>query len=73
VLYGGHSLLRSCAYLSRLGADEIRTAVLVDRCVSSQPVHADVCGVRLQIVPGDIIDCCVPPYEAEFRIELCRR
>ncbi|MFC0665895.1 phosphoribosyltransferase family protein [Azotobacter chroococcum] len=73
VLYGGHSLLRSCAYLSRLGAGEIRTAVLVDRCVSSQPVHADVCGVRLQIAPGDIIDCQVPPYEAEFCIELCRR
>ncbi|TBW09198.1 phosphoribosyltransferase [Azotobacter chroococcum] len=73
VLYGGHSLLRSCAYLSRLGAGEIRTAVLVDRCVSSQPVHADVCGVRLQIAPGDIIDCQVPPYEAEFCIELRRR
>lgn len=73
VRYGGHSLLRSCAYLSRLGADEIRTAVLVDRCASRQPVHADVCGVRLQIAPGDIIDCHVPPYETEFCIELRRR
>lgn len=73
VLYGGYSLLRSCAYLSQLGVDEIRTAVLVDRCVSSQPVHADVCGVRLQIAPGNIIDCRVPPYETEFCIELRRR
>ncbi|GAB3372898.1 phosphoribosyltransferase family protein [Azotobacter armeniacus] len=74
VLYGGHSLLRSCAYLNRLDADAIRTAVLVDHCVSSQPVHADICEVRLQIALGDIIDCHVPPYEAEFCIELrCRR
>jgi len=73
VLYEGHSLLRSCAYLASLGADEIRTAVLVDRCVGRQPVHADIRGLRLQIAPGDIIDCHVPPYETEFRIELCRR
>lgn len=73
VLYGGHSLLRVCAYLARLGAREICTAVLVDRCVGTQPVHADVVGVRLQIAPGDIVECNVPPYEAELRIDLLRR
>lgn len=73
VLYGGHSLLRVCAYLGGLGAREIRTAVLVDRCVASQPVHADVVGVRLQIAPGDIVECNVPPYEAELRLDLLRR
>ncbi|MDO9623803.1 MAG: phosphoribosyltransferase family protein [Pseudomonas sp.] len=72
VLYEGHSLLRTCAYLSRLGAQRVRTAVLVDRCVCTQPVHADIVGVRLQIAPGDIIECNVPPYEQAFRIEVLR-
>lgn len=73
VLYQGHSLLRTCAYLASLGAQRVRTAVLVDRCVSQQPVHADIVGVRLQIAPGDIIECHVPPYEPDFRIEVLRR
>lgn len=73
VLYHGHSLLRTCAYLSGLGAQCVRTAVLVDRCVSQQPVHADIVGVRLQIAPGDIIECNVPPYEPDFRIEVVRQ
>jgi pyrimidine operon attenuation protein/uracil phosphoribosyltransferase len=72
VLYEGHSLLRTCAYLSRLGAQRVRAAVLVDRCVCTQPVHADIVGVRLQIAPGDIIECNVPPYEQAFRIEVLR-
>ncbi|OHC31616.1 MAG: phosphoribosyltransferase [Pseudomonadales bacterium RIFCSPLOWO2_12_59_9] len=73
VLYQGHSLLRTCAYLARLGAREIRTAVLVDRCISQQPVHADIIGLRLQIAGSDVIECNVPPYEADFRIDLLRR
>nr|WP_298163794.1 phosphoribosyltransferase family protein [uncultured Pseudomonas sp.] len=73
VLYHGHSLLRTCAYLSSLGAQHVRTAVLVDRCVSQQPVHADIVGVRLQIAPDDIIECNVPPYEPDFRIEVVRQ
>lgn len=73
VLYQGHSLLRTCAYLASLGAQWMRTAVLVDRCVSQQPVHADIVGVRLQIAPGDIIECNVPPYEQDFRVEVLRR
>lgn len=73
VLYQGHSLLRTCAYLARLGAHEVRTAVLVDRCVGQQPVHADVTGVRLQIAASDVIECNVPPYEPEFRVDVWRR
>lgn len=72
VLYEGHSLLRTCAYLARLGARRIYTAVLVDRCVSTQPIHADIVGIRLQMAPDDIVECHVPPYEPDFRIEIVR-
>lgn len=72
VLYEGHSLLRACAYLAQLGARRVHTAVLVDRCVSTQPIHADIVGIRLQVAPQDIVECHVPPYEAEFRIEVVR-
>ncbi|MEL7937477.1 phosphoribosyltransferase family protein [Pseudomonas delhiensis] len=72
VLYEGHSLLRACAYLAQLGARHVLAAVLVDRCVSRQPVHADVVGVHLQVAPDDIVECNVPPYEAELRIDVLR-
>ena len=73
VLYEGHSLQRASAWLARLGAAETRTAVLVDRCVSRQPVRADIVGLRLQVAPTDIIECSVPPYEENFCIEVLRR
>jgi pyrimidine operon attenuation protein/uracil phosphoribosyltransferase len=73
VLYEGHSLLRASAWLARLGASEVRTAVLVDRCVSRQPVRADITGLHLQVAPTDIIECNVPPYEDELCIEVLRR
>jgi pyrimidine operon attenuation protein/uracil phosphoribosyltransferase len=73
VLYEGHSLLRTCAYLAQLGAQEVRTAVLVDRHVCQQPIHADIIGVRLQIAPSDIIECNVPPYEEQLKVDLVRR
>lgn len=72
VLYRGHSLLRACAYLAQLGARQIHTAVLVDRCVSTQPIHADIVGISLQVAPDDIVECHVPPYETDFRIEIVR-
>lgn len=72
VLYEGHSLLRTCAYLASLGARQIHTAVLVDRCVQKQPIRADIVGISLQVAPGDIVECHVPPYEPDFRIELVR-
>lgn len=72
VLYEGHSLLRTCAYLAQLGARRVHTAVLVDRCVSIQPIHADIVGIRLQVAPLDIVECHVPPYEPDLRIEIVR-
>lgn len=33
-------------------------------------VRSDIAGVRLDVAPSDIIECNVPPYEDEFKIEL---
>lgn len=70
VMYRGHSMLRAVEYLARKQADEIRTVVLVDRGATKLPVRSDIAGVRLDVAPTDIIECNVPPYEAEFKIEL---
>lgn len=70
VLYTGHSLLKAVEYLARKQPAEIRVVTLVDRCVTRLPVRTDVVGVRLDVAPSDIIECNVPPYEPEFRIEL---
>lgn len=72
VLYEGHSLLRTCAYLAHLGATEVRTAVLVDRHACRQPVRADIVGVHLQVAADDVVECHVPPYEDQLRIEVWR-
>jgi pyrimidine operon attenuation protein/uracil phosphoribosyltransferase len=72
VLYTGHSLLKAVDYLTAKGPAAIRVAVLVDRCIARLPLRADVVGLRLQMAPGDVVDCHVPPYEHEFRIELLR-
>ena len=45
------------------------TTALVS-ALTKVPVRADVVGVRLDIAPSDIIECNVPPYEPEFKIEL---
>jgi pyrimidine operon attenuation protein/uracil phosphoribosyltransferase len=70
VLFTGHSLLRVVEYLARRQPTEIRVVTLVDRGVTRLPVRTDVVGVRLDIAPSDIIECNVPPYEADFKIEL---
>lgn len=70
VVYHGHSLLRAIEYLATKNADEIRTVVLVDRGATRLPVRCNITGVRLDIAPGDIIECNVPPYEADFKIEV---
>ena len=70
VLFTGHSLLRVVEYLARRMPAEIRVVTLVDRGVTRLPVRTDVVGVRLDIAPPDIIECNVPPYEVEFKIEL---
>jgi pyrimidine operon attenuation protein/uracil phosphoribosyltransferase len=72
VLFEGHSLLRTCAYLAQLGARRVYTVVLVDRHVCQQPIHADIVGVHLQVAAHDIVECNVPPYEMEFCIEVLR-
>lgn len=72
VLYEGHSLARVLAYLSRRGASVVRVAVLADRCVARLPIRANIVGVKLQIAAGDVVECHVPPYEENFRIELLR-
>lgn len=72
VLYRGHSLLRAVEYLAGKNPAEIRTVILVDRGVTLLPIRADITGMRLDVAPQDIIECNVPPYEAEFRIDLLR-
>lgn len=72
VLYHGHSLLRAVQYLSSKNAAEIRTAVLVHRGACRMPVYADIAGLQLDIAPSDVIECNVPPYEAEFKVELLK-
>lgn len=72
VMYQGHSMLRAIEYLARKQASEIRTAVLVDRGVNKLPVRVDISGVRLDVAPPDIIECNVPPYETEFKIDLLK-
>ena len=70
VLYTGHSLLKVVEHLARQQPAEIRVAVLADRVAATLPIAADVVGARLQIAPAGIIECQVPPYEDDFRIEL---
>ena len=72
VLYQGHSLVRVLAYLAQRGARAIHAAVLVDRCVAQVPVRAAIVGLRLQVAPGDVVECSVPPYEDDWRIDLLR-
>ncbi len=72
VIYRGHSMLRAMEYLARKQAAEIRTVVLVDRGANKLPVRIDIAGVRLDVAPPDIIECNVPPYEAEFKIDLLK-
>ena len=73
VLYRGHSLARSVEHLAQRRAHVVRTAVLADRCVARLPVHADIVGIRLQAAPDDVVECNVPPYEDDLRIELLRQ
>ena len=72
VMYQGHSMLRAVEWLARKSPAEIRTVVLVDRDVARLPIRTDIVGARLDVAPGDIIECNVPPYEPTFRIDLCQ-
>jgi pyrimidine operon attenuation protein/uracil phosphoribosyltransferase len=70
VMYRGHSMLRAVEYLAGKQPAEIRTVVLVDRGAAKLPVRTDIVGMRLDVAPSDIIECHVPPYESDFRIDL---
>ena len=70
VMYQGHSMLRAVEYLARKKAAEVRTVVLVDRCANKLPIRTDIVEVRLDVAPSNIIECNVPPYEQEFKIDL---
>jgi len=72
VLYRGHSLMRAVQWVAQRRPAQIRVAVLVDRCVTQLPMHADVVGARLAVAPDDVIDCHVPPYEPDLAIQLVR-
>ena len=72
VLYTGSSLLRVIEWLNTKSPRSIYTAVLADRHVAQLPIKADVVGVHLQVAPGDVVECHVPPYEPLFQIELLR-
>ncbi|MDH5536581.1 MAG: phosphoribosyltransferase family protein [Betaproteobacteria bacterium] len=73
VVFRGHSMLRAVQYLAQKNAEEIRTLALVDRGAAKLPVHVDVSGVRLDVAPSDVIECCVPPYEPEWSIHVVRK
>jgi pyrimidine operon attenuation protein/uracil phosphoribosyltransferase len=70
VLYMGHSLNKAVQYLLAKGAERIVTAVLVDRICARLPIHADVVGLKLQVAPGQIVECHVPPFEPTLQIVL---
>jgi pyrimidine operon attenuation protein/uracil phosphoribosyltransferase len=70
VLYKGFSLNKAVQYLLTKGGKTILAVVLVDRVCATLPVHADVVGLKLQVAPGHIVECHVPPFEPTFQIVL---
>jgi pyrimidine operon attenuation protein/uracil phosphoribosyltransferase len=72
VLYQGHSLYRVFDWLRAQRAAFVHGIVLVDRRCTVLPVHADVAGLVLQVAPHDVIECNVPPYEADFAVDIWR-
>ena len=72
VLYTCHAILKVLPYLLQKNPAAIRVVCLADRCTARLPVHADVVGIQLAIAPTDILECHVPPYEPDFKIELLK-
>lgn len=72
VLYTGRSLLRVVEHLTHKEPAAIHVAVLADRGCTRVPLHADVTGLRLDVAPGDIVECHVPPYEPQWGLELVK-
>ena len=69
---GGFSsaVVDALGYLVAKQVKTIHTVVLVDRVCATLPIHADVSGMKLQVEPGRIVECHVPPYEPTFQIVL---
>ena len=72
VLYQGYSLFRVFEWLAGQQPAHVHAAVLVDRQRHCLPVHADIVGLTLKIAPADVIECSVPPYEADFAVDVWR-
>ncbi|MGA8513453.1 MAG: phosphoribosyltransferase family protein [Burkholderiaceae bacterium] len=70
VLYGGYSMNKAVQYLLSKGVKTIYSAVLVDRQCSRLPVRADIAGLHLEVAPGCIVECHVPPFEPLLQIVL---
>lgn len=70
VLYFGFSLFKAVQYLLTKGVKNLNTAVLVDRNCATLPIRANVCGLKLEVAPGHIVECHVPPFEPSFQIVL---
>jgi len=70
VLYFGFSLMKAAQYLLSKGARTVHTVVLVDRRCATLPIRADVAGLVLQVAPGQVVECHVPPFEPTLQIML---
>jgi pyrimidine operon attenuation protein / uracil phosphoribosyltransferase len=70
VLYKGFSMNKAVQYLLTKGVDTILTVVLVDRLCATLPMRADIAGLRLEMAPGNIVECHIPPFEPLFQIVL---
>lgn len=72
VLYQGYSLFRVLEFVRLREPEAVLTAVLVDRRAQRLPVMADIVGTILQIAPDQVIECNVPPFEAELAVDVWR-
>lgn len=70
VLYQGYSIFRVLEFVRTRHPEVMLTAVLVDRRAQHIPVSADIVGATLQIAPDQVIECNVPPYEAELAVDV---
>ncbi len=72
VLYQGYSIFRVLEFVRTRHPEAMLTAVLVDRRAQRIPVSADIVGATLQIAPDQVIECNVPPFEAELAVDVWR-
>lgn len=68
VLYQGFSLQRAVDYLIGKGAREVVSVMLVDRRCALVPIRADIAGITLQVAPGSVVECHVPPFEPTWQV-----